>query len=231
MTEHQLEYQSPRTYSLQQRATAAILPSAAAGVLKLIWRTTAVETRGIERWREAGACILAFWHEAGSLFACYHNGQDLHTLTSSSFDGELAARLFGRFGFKSLRGSSSRGGLKALNQLTSAARAGLSLTLNVDGSRGPRRVAKPGIGILAIRAGIPIVPQALVARRAWRLNTWDRHAIAKPFTRICCAFGEPIKPPASFSREAVEYLRQSVETSLNTMHASLEAELGVRPVN
>ena len=113
----------------------------------------------------------------------------------------------------------------ALSALVEAANTVPITGFTLDGPRGPRRVAKPGIAILAARTQLPIVPNAFVAERCWRLSSWDRHPIQKPFSRIICAYAPPVPPPPDDSPEAVESTRLEVETRLNGLHESLEAEL------
>jgi lysophospholipid acyltransferase (LPLAT)-like uncharacterized protein len=95
----------------------------------------------------------------------------------------------------------------------------------LDGPRGPRRVAKPGMSILSARVRAPVVPLAYAVSRAWRLHTWDRLAVPKPFARILCALGPPIAPPADATPEAVEPHRERVERELNALHQVLEDEV------
>ena len=92
----------------------------------------------------------------------------------------------------------------------------------MDGPVGPRRVAKPGIAILAARTGLPIIPHAFTARPVWRLNSWDKFPIPKPLAKIRSAYGLPIPPPPDDSPEAVEATRLQVETELNRLHEEIE---------
>ena len=101
--------------------------------------------------------------------------------------------------------------------------------LTLDGPRGPRRVAKAGIAILAARTQTPLVPVAAALDRAWRLRSWDRFMIPKPFARVIYAFAEPIAPPAEDTPEAVEAVRLQVELALNALHDEIERKFGGFP--
>ncbi|MCC6699633.1 MAG: lysophospholipid acyltransferase family protein [Candidatus Hydrogenedentes bacterium] len=177
--------------------------------------------------RKDGRAILAFWHEVLPLALWTQRGTGYHTLTSYSYDGELAACVVKHFGLAALRGSSSRGGSQALRQLELALEMGITIGFTLDGPRGPRRVSKPGIAVLAARSGLPVVPLVLAVERAWRMRSWDRLVVPKPFARIHCIFGEPIPPPVDESKDEVERMRLLVERDLNARQQALEKELGI----
>ncbi len=226
-----LKYGSPRSFSPWQRLQLAVLPPVIAFSFKCLARCCRFEVRGKHQLWDAvaqrGGIICAFWHEYLGLGACHHRDTPTaHTLTSYSFDGELAARTVAHFGLKSLRGSSSRGGVDALRQLESAAKTGCLVGWTLDGPRGPRRQAKAGAAYLAARTGLPIIPNAYALDKAWRMRSWDRFAIPKPGARIIVAFGPPIDPPPDTSAAAIEDTRLLVERSLNQLHEAIERELG-----
>ncbi len=229
-----LQYESPQGFSLWQRTQLAVVPPLVAFAYKRLAAMCAFDVRDKEHFRHTyhsqGRVLIAFWHEYLGLAACHFAGfPGAHTLTSYSFDGEMAARTVACFGIKSLRGSSSRGGVAALSQLQTAAEQGMSLGWTLDGPRGPRRKAKGGVAYLAGQTGMPIVPNAYAISKCWRLNSWDRFAIPRPGARILVAFAPPIPPPPDTSRESIEATRQEVEQSLNALHSVLEAELDVSP--
>jgi len=179
---------------------------------------------------EHGHAIFGLWHEAMALLAFHHQGMNYHSTASYSFDGELAARMVTYFGVETVRGSSSGGGSQALEQLQRALALVPCVGITLDGPRGPRRVAKPGAAVLAARGRVPIVPLAGAVSRAWRMRSWDRFPIPKPFGRIICAYGAPISPPADDSPEAVEVTRLELEGALNRLHAEIEGDLGNPPI-
>lgn len=218
---------SPRSFSLKQRISLVIVPSIIATSLKLMASSCRSEVRGSEHlervFEQYGRVIAAFWHESLTLAALHYRNEGYHTLTSYSFDGELAARTLRRFGLQAVRGSSSEGGMDALAQLQRTIETVQLVGLTVDGPKGPRHVVKPGVAILSVRAGIPILPVAFAAWPAWRLNSWDRTMIPKPFGRIITAYGSPIVPPEGRRpRGVLEAVRLSVETELNKLHDDLE---------
>lgn len=231
MTSPDFDYSSPVSFTFKQRLALTFVPPLGTALLKAFCVTCRWVTRNeaiVDRVQEQhGRVLVGFWHETLAIAAFHYRNTGYHTLTSYSFDGELAARLVKHCGMRALRGSSSRGGHKALKDLVKATQFVERVGFTLDGPKGPRRVAKPGIAILSIKTGIPVVPQAFVAKPAWRTHSWDRLAVPKPFGKIVSVFGEPITPPKRLSSENVEGVRLEVERQLNALHRELEAELAV----
>lgn len=218
-------YTSPEKFSLGQRAALAIMPRAVASALYGLFKTCRWDIRNHailkDLERSGRHVLLAFWHESMGMAGYHYRGSGYHTLTSYSYDGEIAARVVACFGIHAVRGSSSRGGGMAVEQLTEVLRhATVGFTL--DGPRGPRREAKPGIAVLSVRAGVPVLPVAFAPVRCKRLHSWDQFPVPHPFSRIICAYAPPIEPTTDTSREGIEAFRQHIETELNALHASIE---------
>jgi hypothetical protein len=135
--------------------------------------------------------IYAFWH--GRILAAILRFRDsnITVITSHNFDGEWIARVTARFGYESARGSTSRGGSRALVQMRRALERGGAAAFTLDGPRGPARIAQPGALWLAGATGHPILPFHIEATDAWSLNSWDRHLIPKPGSHVVVAIGEP----------------------------------------
>jgi len=135
-------------------------------------------------------------------------------LASSSRDGQYAAEFIRQFGLDMERGSSSRGGFRALVRLQSRLRAGSLVALTPDGPRGPRYTAQPGAVILASRMAVPIVPVSLNALRRWELKGWDRTQLPKPFSRLQLRLGEPLLVPPQLDEAAVQQQCRRLEEAL-----------------
>ncbi len=221
-------YESPVQFTFRQRFQLVVVPFIFSQLLRVIAFTCHTDVIDTEHYgpltRQNRPFILAFWHEVLALAAWHFRGTGYHTLTSYSFDGEMAARVIRYYGLNAVRGSSSRGGSEALQQMTTALGLGIVIGFTLDGPKGPRREAKPGVAILAARAQVPIVPTVFFVSNAWRLRSWDRFVIPKPFSRIICAFGPAIEPPADESAESVEAKRLEVESALNKLHEELEGQ-------
>lgn len=147
----------------------AVLPPAGAAVIRALGRSMRIETRGQEHvdrlYREGKRVIIAFWHSRQLMMPLTYRGTLAHILISQHQDGEIIARIVERFGFKTVRGSSTRGGMEALRELIRLGRAGVDLVVTPDGPRGPAHVAKMGVIQLARASGLPIVPLAFACSK------------------------------------------------------------------
>jgi Uncharacterized protein conserved in bacteria len=129
------------------RLAVAFLPSVGASIIRLLGKTMRVTVRGEETvenlYREGKHIILAFWHGRQLMIPLAYHGREVHILISQHRDGELISRIMSRFGYHSVRGSSTRGGTAALRQLIKVGRSGVDLAITPDGPKGPRYVPSP----------------------------------------------------------------------------------------
>lgn len=147
-----------------------LLPALGAVVIKLVGRTLRLQTRHAHRvhayWGAGRNVIVAFWHGRQLMMPlAAYGGRRLYVLISEHHDGELIARILHWFGFGAVRGSTTRGGARALRQLGRLGRAGADLAVTPDGPRGPRCVAQAGIVQLAKLTGLPILPLTFAASK------------------------------------------------------------------
>jgi len=167
--------------------------------------------------------ILALWHGRILSATLYFRDRGIVAMTSENFDGEWVARLMRRFGYRAARGSTSRGGARALVQLRRELSEGYPAAFTVDGPRGPARQAQPGAIWLASATGNPIVPFHIEASKFWTVNSWDRHQVPKPGSDVAVAIGAPIEVPAGADEAAIERERQALETALVALEARARA--------
>ena len=162
--------------------------------------------------------LYATWHR-GLIYVTYHwRDQKFVIMASASRDGEMAAQVCRRFGWVTVRGSSSRRGSRALREMTAYIRKGYRGGLVVDAPRGPRCVAKGGIVALAKWTGLPILPVMWGADRFWRAGSWDRTIVPKPFSRIVLAYGSDlVRVPRNADRRTLEAARLHLDRTLNTL--------------
>ena len=113
-------------------------------------------------------------------------------MTSQSFDGEYIARFIQRFGYGAARGSSTRGAVGAIIEMTRLMRAGSPTAFTIDGPKGPRYVAKMGAVLLAKKTGQPILPFTISARHWEAKRSWDGFQIPLPFSRARLDIAQPI---------------------------------------
>ena len=169
--------------------------------------------------------VMAFWHGRILPATFYFRRRGIIVITSENFDGEWIARIIERFGYGTARGSTSRGGLKALLQLKRDMEAGRAAGFTLDGPRGPARVAQPGAIWLAKATGNPVLPFHAEASRHWTMRSWDRTQVPKPFSTVAMAIGEPLHVPADASDAKVEEERLRLESRLKSLEARALAML------
>jgi len=138
-----------------------------------------------------------------------HAHRGWHVLVSPSPDGDISEKLLEANGYHVIRGSSSRGGARALREMLRILDEGAVLFITPDGPRGPMHSMNPGLAFMARATGREIVPLGFACDRAWHADSWDRFTIPKPFARVCVVYGDPV----SVSREADE-AEQEEATSL-----------------
>lgn len=142
----------------------SVIPPIGASVIRGLGRSMHLDTRGHEQvdalYRDGKRIIIAFWHARQLMMPLTYRGTLAHILISRHQDGEIIARIVERFGFRTVRGSSTRGGVEALRELIRLGRSGVDLVVTPDGPKGPAQVAKMGVIQLARATGMPIVPLA-----------------------------------------------------------------------
>jgi len=157
--------------------------------------------------------IFAFWHGRILPATLFWKQRGIVVITSQNFDGEWIAGIIRRFGYGTARGSTSRGGARALVQLRRELADGHPAAFTLDGPRGPARVAQPGALFLAGATGHPILPFHIEADRSWTMNSWDRTQVPKPWSQVSVAIGEPIGV-ADTEGATIEAKRLELEQSL-----------------
>lgn len=147
-----------------------------------------------------GSAVIAVWHQNTLLSVTSLVPLQFHLLVSASLDGELISSVAYRLGLSSFRGSSSKGGARALLESTRFVRHGGRLAIAVDGPKGPAREPKEGVVFLGKKTGAPVVPMASVASRYWVLRkTWDGFRVPKPFSTVTVRYGAPLSDDLSTS--------------------------------
>ncbi len=141
-----------------------------------------------------GPVLYAFTHGVLLPLAFTHRGRNVQLLISESRDGEIITQITSRLGFGAARGSSSRGGAKAVLRLARLGREGHDLAITPDGPRGPRGSVAPGVRLVAERAEVPIVPVGVAARPAWHARSWDRFLVPPPGARVWVGYGPALRP-------------------------------------
>ena len=160
--------------------------------------------------------IYCFWHRNVTQTAWALRGQGLAGLVSASEDGEMATRTIEALGNKTIRGSSSKGGARALLEMIRWVRSGKLAAITPDGPRGPALVLQAGAITLASKSGAPLVPFHMESTRQWIFHkSWDQHRLPKPFATKVMSFGAPIFVPPDLDEAQTEVWRSRVEGAMN----------------
>ena len=210
---------SPR-FTLGQRFTLALVPRVVWALLWLVsrtWRFEVIADHGVTPLlfgRGAGPEIYCFWHQCVLPCTVYFRSTGATILISRSFDGELITRILNLFGFRAVRGSSSRGAREGLLGLKQVIETGSPAIFTADGPRGPIYQTKMGPIKLAQMTGAPIGAFHLQPERAWTMGSWDRFLIPMPFTRIVVSWAQWTHVPANLAAEELEPKREELNAAI-----------------
>ena len=166
--------------------------------------------------------IFVFWHGRLLPLSFTHRNRRVHVLASEHADGEMLGQTIRRLGFGHVRGSSTRGGTRALLELVEKVRAGFDLGVTVDGPRGPAGVVKAGVVEVARQTGACIVPITTASNRKRVFSSWDAFEMPAPFARVVVRYGNPVRVEADADRDQVESRRLEVERELARITAEAD---------
>ncbi|OYV64997.1 MAG: hypothetical protein B7Z72_12650, partial [Gemmatimonadetes bacterium 21-71-4] len=144
--------------------------------------------------------VIVIWHGQLLPQLWVHRGQNVSVLISEHRDGEILARIANAMGYRTVRGSTSRGANRALVGMVRELQLGYDVGITPDGPRGPNHSFAPGALLVAQRANCPVIPFGAHVSSAWHLGSWDRFTIPKPFARVTIAYGDPIPAPSGDPR-------------------------------
>jgi lysophospholipid acyltransferase (LPLAT)-like uncharacterized protein len=208
----------PDERSFGRKIRVAIASAVGGFVLRLLGWTWRVRRVGAEAFDDMLArresFIVVFWHGEIVPVAWVHRKRGLAPLISRHADGEVIARIVEGLGYRTVRGSTTRGGVRALLETAQQVEDGITVGFTPDGPRGPRHVFAPGALIVAQRTGRPIIALGASASRAWRLRSWDHHLVPKPFATVTIRYSGP------------EYVRAGAARDATLEQARFEALLG-----
>ena len=219
-------WDKPRSISVWQRVWITLLSFVASWIIKIIGLTLRWESQGDEHlnaiYRSGTRAIFTFWH--GGIFpATWHwRNKDIMVMTSQNLDGEFIARVIKIFGYGTARGSSSRGGMKALAKMAQSLKSGKDVAFTVDGPRGPRFIAKIGPVLLARRTGAGIFCFHISLKKKIELKNWDRTQLPLPFSRALVLKAPPIYVSNQADRNEIKQKCQEMQSILDQLQQSAE---------
>jgi lysophospholipid acyltransferase (LPLAT)-like uncharacterized protein len=205
----------------------------AARLLSATLRIRVVGEERVDELQQRGAgLILATWHGRSLVPLNRFRGRGYWAIISTSRDGEYQNRIFRRFGYQTVRGSTSaRGAVRAALAMTRRLKDGATLAITPDGPRGPSRRVQPGAIFLAQKSGCPIIPAGISASPRKLCRAWDSYLIPMPFARCALIYGEPIYVPVEAkTEEELQIWADRVGAALDALQAEAERIVGAASV-
>ena len=188
------------------------------------WRIRVIGDEGLRAEREAGrAVIITLWHGQMLPLLYQHRGEGVAVLISEHRDGEIIARIATALGHRTVRGSTTRGAGRALLSMVRQVESGQDIAVTPDGPHGPAKSFAAGALIVAQRTGAAIIPATVVARSAWRLGSWDRFMIPRPFARVVISYGAAAHVSAGDARAASSEAPRFQQLMEDAEHAAATA--------
>jgi lysophospholipid acyltransferase (LPLAT)-like uncharacterized protein len=212
--------QSAKT-AIKENTKQKVIGTLIGFVIRLFGCTLRVHVDGGEHILSASKpVIIVFWHRnimpATITWAKkMQNNRNVVTLTSASNDGALIEYAMKTFGIQSVRGSSSRRGALAIMELKSAIEHSSDICITPDGPRGPSEKLQLGVLKLAQLTGAPIISWHVKCSASWKLKTWDKFELPKPFSSLHITINEPVFVSRRVEADALEELKLSIEKQLS----------------
>ncbi|MCE5250334.1 lysophospholipid acyltransferase family protein [bacterium] len=183
-------------------------------VVSAIAKTLSIRQYGSddEFYRDGGKpVIFAVWHGRMIMPLFCRRNRGVYILVSEHRDGELITASLMEAGCGIVRGSTTRGGVRALVEMLRLLKRGARIAVTPDGPRGPRWRMQSGIVYLAAKGGYPIVPLTGSASRAYYFKSWDSFQLPLPFAKAVLCVGEPYTVSGGLDDENIEYHRAELE--------------------
>jgi len=207
----------------------AIRPKAITGtvfvIVRAICATLRVET--VDFPSNEGGAIFCGWHGQSLVFANYFRNRSWWVIISHSNDGEMQTRIFRKYGYQIIRGSTKRGGVRAAVEAIRALKEGGTLAMTPDGPRGPSGVVQGGVMLMAQKSGARLIPVGISARPQIRAKSWDRYMFPLPFGKAIMIFGEPLTVPKDADEAEVERVRLALENEIHRLQEEADRSLGL----
>lgn len=187
--------------------------------------TVRISATGVaEYWPKKGrAALIVTWHDLTFVPLHFFRDQDIHAMMSTSRTGRIQAAFWNLYGYRTVWGSTKkREGIRALRETMHGLKNGHWFAFTPDGPKGPRHHAQPGVIYLATNTAAEVVPVGVAASKSWKLSTWDRYLIPKPFSRVHIHVGPMITLPPNVGKEQTPEWQTRIAELLD--EASREAE-------
>jgi len=163
--------------------------------------------------------IVAHFHQDELVLVRTRINSNFFVMTSTSTDGEMMTRFLRLLGYHCVRGSSTRGGEKALLEMIRTLKASnLNAVIAVDGPKGPIYKVKEGVLVLAKQTGYPILPVGIKISRYFQVQkSWNKMIIPKPFSRVEIKFGPVLDLPSDIKNDKITESANKLESILRKL--------------
>ncbi len=199
-------------------------------LIRLLGYTLRIERVNYEtvdrRINERQSFLFCLWHGRMLVPIFVHRNQKIIPMISMHSDGEMITSIVKKLGYGAVRGSSKKGGKQAFDNLLEHLKNGDIGAMLPDGPTGPRHHLKKGTIFLAAQSGVPIIPLTFAAKTYWKLNSWDRFIIPKPFTRCVVYYGDPVTVPEDIPLDEIESRREQLEAVMMDLLRTAENHFG-----
>lgn len=210
-----------------RRVRPVILSRIAYALVRVLGATFRIKTVNWEKFDQLKeGKILCGWHGRSVIASIFLRNRGVWVIISKSKDGDIQNHVFHNLGFNVIRGSSGRGGERALIESIRELRKGAVMAITPDGPRGPSHVVQGGIMVMAKKAGAWLVPIGLSARPRYLAKSWDRYMVPLPFAKCIMNIGEPVRVPTDATDEEVEEIRVALQAEISRLEDEAEAMLG-----
>nr|WP_317381145.1 lysophospholipid acyltransferase family protein [uncultured Helicobacter sp.] len=203
----------------KRKILAKILPFFLVGMIRFLALFVRFEFRVsskvLEKLSKNELFVFAFWHGEllfqPFLFQKYSHKKKFWVLISKHFDGEIISGVVRYFGIDTLRGSSSKGGIRALYHAIKKIENKEYIVITPDGPRGPYHSVADGVVLLAQKANVPVVVSRIFFSNAWEFKSWDKFRIPKPFSKAIFVVKEPFLLKSFTLEEAKIFVKEKME--------------------
>jgi lysophospholipid acyltransferase (LPLAT)-like uncharacterized protein len=199
-------------------------------LIDLLFAGSRIDVQGyapIARLLASRQFIFACWHSRILLVSYLHKGWDAAIMVSNSADGEIIARVLELQGHTAVRGSTRKGGMRALIKITeNIVTHRRPAAVIPDGPQGPRHEVQPGVIVLSKKTGYPIIPVTYSAKYRHQFNSWDRFILPYPCSPCVLKFGHPVKVPAQADAQKLKACQEDLKKELNRITHEADGHFG-----
>ena len=211
------------------RRLAPLFAIPALRLLSSSWHTEVLGASNRDSALDSEGCLYALWHGRMLMGISSEGRSRMSILVSPSRDGSLMDPILRAYSHDTVRGSTSRGGARALRELLGRLRAGGRIVITPDGPRGPRHSMNEGLAWMARATGFPVLPLGFACNRAWHMSSWDNFTIPKWGAKILICYGKPLWLPKDASRSEREAFTDKVRSAMVTEELRAFEALGIEP--